>query len=81
MPSAGVTATVDEVNILTYKYEEEDEAEDETEEGEEYLDEVKEAVITIYVVEERSAHMKMGLTSHMSPVTLNVNCSLHYQTK
>ena len=31
--------------------------------------------------EEAAVHMKIGLTSHMSPVTLNIHNGLHSQTR
>ena len=33
------------------------------------------------VMEEAAVHLKMVLTSHMSPVTLNIQIDLHYQMR
>ena len=41
-----------------------------------YVDKVEEYT-AVEVVEEAAAHMKMGLTYHMSPVTLKIWSGMH----
>ena len=55
-------------------------AEDVADYMEEELDKVYEAVLSTEVMEEVLAHMKMGLTYQISPVTLNMSTVLHSQT-
>ena len=53
----------------------------EAEDMEEEADKEQDAVLDAEVVEEVSAHMKMGLTYQISPGTLKIKSSLHSQTK
>ena len=70
MPLAVVTASSEDVDVSM--------AEDATEDVGEEVDEentAKEAV------KEAEAHMKMGLTSHMSLVTLRMQSGPHYKKR
>ena len=55
-------------------------AEDETEEVDKEVDKAEEEG-TNEVVEEVAANTKIGLTSHISPVTLNMNKMPHYRRR
>ena len=52
-------------------------AEDTAEDVGEEVDKVKEDAAEEFI-EEESVHMKMGLTSHMSPITLKIQSEPQY---
>ena len=67
-----MTTSAEEVDVSMDKEAAEDVEED--------VDEVEEEE-NWEVLKEEAAHMKMGLTSHISPVTLNIQSGLNFKTK
>ena len=70
MPSAVVIAAAEEVDVLM--------SEDVTEDVGGEVEKVEEDAAKEFV-EETAAHIKMGLASQMSPVTLKMHSGPHYQ--
>ena len=73
MPLYGVTGSVDEVDVLA--------AVDEADWVEEELDDTKEAIASVGIVEEVAVHLKIELTSIMSPDTLKTKSGAHSKKK
>ena len=56
-------------------------AQENDEDGEEYMDKEEEVAVAMEVVQEVAVHIKMEFTYHLSTVTLKMNISPQSKTK